>query len=183
MADVFPEQPTSVLVFANGSGEPIAVPSDVVTAGERAYRCHLMRVGGNSWEEIATAELYPSGSAAKYDVDRYIEEGKALVVESSQRQMLTLEVARLDRLQHSVWAAAMGGHVPSVSVAMSIIMNRAKLVGLDAEKMNVDALARTVVVPSSSDGYIAALKSAAGVVTQLSDSDDESENQQGDHHE
>ena len=156
-----------VLVFRNGAGDPIAVPSDVVTAAERAYRCHKARIGGKSWEQIAEEEQYPSAAACKYDVDRYLEEGKALVVESSQRQMLTLEVARMDALQSAIWPQAMMGHVPSVTAALSIIKERSRLVGLDPEKMAEQAeQARTVIhVPQDSQGYIASLQRAAGPAT------------------
>lgn len=154
----------NVLVFRNAANEPIAVPTEVVTAAERAYRCHSWRIEGRSWEWIAQQEGYPSAKAAAYDVERYLDEGRALVVEKSARQMLTLEVARMDALQSALWPMAMKGHVQSATAVLSIIVNRSKLVGLDPEKMNEDAAAqaRTVVVPSHEDGYLAALKSAAG---------------------
>lgn len=151
----------NVLVFRGPMGDPIAVPTEVVTEAERAFRCYQLRVGGLSWAEIATLELYPSAGAAMYDVNRYMAEAKALVVESSAREMLTLEVNRLDALQHALWANAMTGHVPSVTAALSIIVNRAKLIGLDPDKMN-DVAARTVVVPQDDDGFLAALKTLAG---------------------
>lgn len=152
-----------VLVFRTPSGDPIAVPSDVVTEGERAYRCYQARIGGMSWREIADLELYPSAGAAMYDVKRYMEEAKSLVVEASAREMLTLEVNRLDALQHALWANAMSGHVPSAGLAMNIIMNRAKLVGLDPEKMGEAAAGgRTVVVSGEGDGFLEELKVLAG---------------------
>ena len=155
---------SNVLVFRNTAGDPIAVPSDVVTAAERAYRCYMSRVAGMSWAEIATAEGYPTGASARYDVERYLSEGKALVVEASQRDMLILEIHRLDALQHAVWPGAMAGHVPSVTAALAIVNSRAKLVGLDPDKLD-DAAAKaarnTVVVPPDDAGYIKALQRAA----------------------
>lgn len=153
----------NVLVFRTPSGEPIAVPDEVVTEGERAYRCYRHRIDGLSWREIAEMELYPSAGAAMYDVKRYMAEAKALVVEESAREMLTLEVNRLDALQHALWANAMSGHVPSAGLAMNIIMNRAKLIGLDPEKMGETAAGgRTVVVSGDDDGFLAELKQLAG---------------------
>ena len=150
-----------VLVFRNGGGEPIAVPDDVVTAAERAYRCHKMRIGGASWDAIALEEKYPNAAAAAHDVKRYLAEGASLVVEKSAREMLTLEVMRMDALQNALWRQAMSGHVPSVTACLSIIVNRARLIGLDPEKMNETA-AVTVVVPVEGSAYMAALQSAAG---------------------
>jgi hypothetical protein len=157
------EQPPegTVLVFRGPMNDPIVVPTAVATEAERAFRCYGLRVEGMSWAQIATAELYPSASAAMHDVKRYMEEAKALVTEHSQREQLTLEVNRLDALQHAVWANAMTGHVPSAAFAMNVVMNRAKLVGLDPDKM-ADATARTVVVPVDDDGFLAALKTLAG---------------------
>ena len=153
----------TVLVFRNPAGDPIAVPEDVVTAAERAYRCYQMRIGGQSWAQIAEAELYPSASAAKYDVDRYMAEARAMVVESSAQEILTLEVHRLDALQHALWMSAMTGHVPSAALVVNIIMNRAKLVWETRERMGDElSTSRTVVVPQSDDGFLQTLKDAAG---------------------
>ena len=157
------EQPSNVLVFRNNTGQPVAVPEDVVTASERAYRCHKMRIAGHSWEAIAQQEGYQTAKQAKYDVDRYLEEARSLVVESSQREMLTLEVGRLDALQSALWPQAMAGHVPSAGAVLNIITTRSKLVGLDPDKMAQQAdEARTVVlVPHESAGYIESLQRAA----------------------
>lgn len=167
MDDVPKDGKAKVLVFRNATGEPIAVPADIVTEAERAYRCYQMRIGGMAWSEISILENYPSPGAAKYDVDRYMAEAKALVVEASARDMLTLEVHRLDALQHAMWDAAMAGDTRSGSLVMGIIINRAKLIGLDPEKMADDAdRARTVVIPMEEQAYMAALQKAAN------DSDD-----------
>lgn len=151
-----------VLVFRNGNNQPIAVPAAIVTEAERAYRCWQMRIGGKSWSEIALEEQYPSPGAAKADVDRYMAEARSLVAEASMKEALTLEVARLDALQAAVWPQAMAGHVPSATFVMNNVMNRAKLQGLDPEKMAEAAQeARTVVVPTDSASYIAELKKHA----------------------
>lgn len=158
-----PPGDNNVLVFRNGAQEPVAVPAEVVTEAERAYRCYTAHLGGRSWEQIAMDERYPSALAAKSDVDRYMSEGKALVLESSQRDMLVLEVARLNALQMSVWPMATSGHIPSVAAAINIIKLRSQLVGLDPDKMADQAdQARTVVyVGKESEDYIAGLKKAA----------------------
>jgi len=161
--DPLEERSGTVLVFRNQHGEPIAVPDEVVTAGERAYRAYQEHLSGKSWDQIAIEEQYPSASAVRYDVQRYMDEAQALVVERSARQLLQLEVARMDALQAAVWPQALRGHVQSAALALNIIIQRAKLVGLDPEKMNdADTKAHTVVVPSQSDGYIDAMKRAAG---------------------
>ena len=155
---------TNVLVFRNPVGEPIAVPDDVVTAAERAYRCWRARVGGKSWAVIAEEEHYPSPRAAKYDVDRYLEEARSLVVEKSAQDMLTLEVARLDELQRGVWPQAMNGHLPSATLVLNIIRIRADLLGLTggaAVDPSSSGSRTVVVVGADSPGYIASLQRAS----------------------
>lgn len=152
-----------MLVFRGTNGQPVAVPSEVVTAGERAYRCHCLRMAGKSWEDIAAEEGYPNGRAAMADVKRYLEEGASMIIESSSRQMLALEVSRLDALQSAIWDSAMAGSIPAVKMAMDLIRTRSTLVGLDPEKMAQEGeIARTVVVMGEDGGYLAGLKLAAG---------------------
>jgi hypothetical protein len=154
-------KPADVLVFRNASNEPIVVPAEVVTAQERIYRCHLASVGGASWEQIALDEGYPSPGAAAAVVRKYLKEGAALVAESSARDMLSQEVRRFDALQHALWPQAMSGFVPAVNACVNIINARARIVGLDPEKMDSSGPV-TVVVPPDSAAYMAALKKAAG---------------------
>lgn len=156
------EHVATVLVFRNGDSQPVPVPEDVVEAAERVYRCHKRRIRGEDWAVIASEEGYESVGACQYDVARWKEEAQALVIENSVREMITLEVARLDALQSALWPAAMKGHVQSAMGAMNIIVNRSKLMGLDPEKLRDDAdRARTVVVPADDDSYIAGLRQAA----------------------
>lgn len=155
-----PPEDNNVLVFRNPMGQPTVVPSAVATEGERAYRCYLNRVGGMSWSQIAEAEGYPNAAAAHADVARYMTEAKALIAESSMRDMLTLEVARLDAMQASFWGQALKGHVPSGRMVLDVIKIRAAMVGLDPEKMGEAAqAARTVVISTDTEsGFIEDLK-------------------------
>lgn len=155
--------PENVLVFRNSTGQPVIVPNAVATEAERAYRAYTMHVGGKSWQEIANEEKYPSAGSAKADVDRYMDEAAALVADRSARKMLNLEVTRLDALQAAIWPQAMAGHIPSAALVMNIVMNRSRLVGLDPEKMNeeLNASARTVVVPGDTTSFIETMKRQA----------------------
>lgn len=155
------EHEAKVLVFRTAANDTFAVPDDVVTEAERAYRCHQHHLQGKSWDEIALEEQYPSGRAAKADVDRYMAEARSLVSEKTMRDMLTLEVMRLDALQAAIWPNAMMGHVPSATFVLNVIMSRAKLIGLDPDRMAEQLQQRqshTVIVPPDSDGYVAALQ-------------------------
>lgn len=161
MSDDKKDKSADVLVFRTAGNEPIAVPADVVTQVERAYRCHQDRIAGKSWAEIAEREKYPSAAAASADVSRYMAEAAALVLERTAKVMLALEVERLDALQTAVWAQAMVGHIPSVNAALSIIVQRSKLLKLDQPEVSAEHV-RTVVVPAEAAGYMRALQEAAG---------------------
>jgi hypothetical protein len=152
----------NVLVFRNDIGQPVAVPGEIVTASERAYRCYRLRVEGLTWEQVAIKEGYPTGSACKAEVDRYTKEGAALVTERSQKEMLTLEITRMDALQSAVWTRAMGGNIPAATLAMNLIMNRAKLLNLINGEIVEERGPATLVVPNDAEGFLNSLKSLAG---------------------
>lgn len=173
-----PEEIKNVLVFRNSSGQPVAVPDDVVTQAERAYRCYMSHLGGKEWAVIAQEEGYPSARAAKYDVDRYMEEAKSLVTTKSQKEMLELETARLDYLQSQLWPAVQAGSIVAIKEVRAIIMDRAKVTTFISEIPDTDenGTKRTVVISGqvSSTSYIEGLKRAAGDDTPLgSTTDDE----------
>jgi hypothetical protein len=172
-----PEDPDNVLVFRNPAGQPVAVPAQVVTEAERAYRCYMMNLGGKSWHEIAVLESYPSASAAKYDVDRYMEEARAMIVEASQQKMLVREVARLDYLQDRIWPGVQAGSLAAVQQARGIIMDRVKLIEAVAMLKHLEGGAshNTVVIGSyataDKESYIGALAAAAGDTPRTSSTD------------
>lgn len=152
-----------VLVFRNADNQPIPVPGELVESNDRTYRCYLSRLKGLSWEEIAAQENYASARQAMYEVQRYLDEAAELVAETTKKNMLLLEVSRLDALQAALWPEALKGHVASVGMAMNLILNRAKLLQLDlyVEPTEVPGVSRTVIIPSDSDGYMSALEQVA----------------------
>lgn len=153
----------TVLVFRNANGQPVAVPEAVVVEAERPYRSYQLHMQGKSWAAIAKEESYADAAAARYDVGRYIEEGKALVVTESRRNQLQLEVARLDYAQSVIWAQMETGHLPAVKEVVNIIMSRAKLLALAemAENEGGEDGPTTVIVPNG-DEYELELRKQAG---------------------
>jgi len=152
-----------VLVFRRpDNNRPVAVPDEVVLGAERPYRAYRARMTGMSWQQVAIEEGYTSPQAAALEVNRYLEEGRKLVSDASAGALINLELSRLDALQEAIWPAAMGGHLPSVSVTMQLVMSRVKLMGLEvlAEKGEGTGAPRTVVVPMDSAGFVAALQEA-----------------------
>jgi len=151
-----PRKEGEVLVFRHPTTQrPVVVPDDVATAAERPYRAYKARLTGMSWEEVALLERYPNARAAAAEVNRYLEEGRALVAEASAGALIGLELARLDALQHAIWPSAMEGTLPAVSMSMQLVLARVKLMGLEleAEKGAAGGAPTTVVVPMDSEGY------------------------------
>lgn len=160
-----PQDGAEVLAFRNSAGEPVVVPTAVATEAERAYRCYQKRLEGIPWEVIAREEQYPSAAACKADVDRYLAEARSLVVESSAKEMLRTEMARMDMLQTFIWGAAEDGSIPAVSEIRQLIMGRAKLAVYLGQGMTEESdTTQTVVVPRDSGHYLATLQGAAGTV-------------------
>jgi hypothetical protein len=129
-------------------------------ADERAHLAYEMRQDGKSWYSIAKALNLTEG-AAQHSVTRAIEQAAALVSEESKRQLLALEVARLDRLQDAYWAQAMGGNIRAADFALRVIMARVKTLQLDVIP-ETSVTNNTLVVAGSSEEYVAALRAIAG---------------------
>jgi hypothetical protein len=127
---------------------------------EKARLAYEMRQDGKSWFTIAKA-LGITESAASMSVANAMEKAAAYVSTESKRQMLTLEVDRLDRLQDAYWPQAMGGNLRAADFALRTIMARAKLLQLDViPETNVTN--NTLVVTGSTEEYVAALRAIAG---------------------
>jgi pantothenate synthetase len=115
-----------------------------LAAARRAQAVQL-KASGLTYAAIAI----DMGYANRGTVYRIISEAlKAQNVEAVD-QLRNLEVARLDKLQLSMWPAAMAGDVHAASVVTRIILTRCRLLGLErASVLSHDASKpRTLVVP------------------------------------
>jgi len=81
----------------------------------------------------------------------YVRSPEALKAQNVEAvdQLRNLEVARLDKLQLSMWPGAMAGDVHAASVVTRVIVTRCRLLGLEcAGGLGVDvSKPRTLVVP------------------------------------
>jgi hypothetical protein len=161
--DLPPQQ--TLQVFRGATGQPVAVPAQIVAESERPYRCYMLHIQGLTWEKVAELESYPDWRAAKEDVKRYLDEGRALVEDFNRKQLLEREVARLDQVMTMAWPAAAKGSAPHMNIILGTIGARAKLLRLDQDVRDDDDTlkGRTVVAPADSDGFRAALAQVPGV--------------------
>ena len=71
--DDCPEKAGEVLVFRQPeTGRPVAVPNEVVSEVERAYKAYQDKLTGKSWETIAVEGMWPSAQAAAREVQLYL---------------------------------------------------------------------------------------------------------------
>ena len=114
-------------------------------AAARRVRAVELRTAGHTYHQIATELGYANRGTVYRVVANALETHTVEAVEN----LRYLEVARLDALQLAVWHKAMDGDVPSAAVAIRIIMERWRLLGLEGSGApTVDSsIPKTLVVP------------------------------------
>lgn len=155
-----PDDKHTVLAFRGTTG-PVVVPDDVATHNDRVYRAYKMHLEGTSWADIAQREQWVTPVAVRAEVARYVREGAALLQEWTAKELVVLEVDRLNKLQEAVWPRAMAGDVQSVKSVLDIIRMRAKLTGLEALSDTPAAAMTVVMAGGSKEDFIDALQAAA----------------------
>lgn len=124
---------------------------------QKAKKAYQLRQAGASWWDIAE-ELKVSEPQVRKSVAELINDAADTVDYYERRQVLSLELNRLDALQQAVWADAMDGKVTAVQAALSIMDRRAKWLGFAEPPEQQSATATTIVVPNDSKSYLAALE-------------------------
>lgn len=133
---------------------------------QMAKRAHQMRREGMSWWDIAET-LKITEYAASALVSERIRAAAELVDEHAKREMLTMEIDRLDQLQRAVWTDAIGGDRQAVETCLKIIQTRSKILGLD-QATDTSTTVNTIVVPGNSAEYIAALQAVRSNILEAS---------------
>jgi hypothetical protein len=97
---------------------------------------------GKSYDEIARAVGYSHRGSAHRAVFKALDDQEAEDVV----HLRTIEVARLDRLQHALWDRAVGGEVDAVLAVLRIMDRRMRLLGLADAKFRGQACEDTVAL-------------------------------------
>jgi hypothetical protein len=135
-----------------------------------ARRAWELKRAGRSWWEIAETLQIPE-ARGKALVDKAIAAAADLVSEHEKRQLLVMEVERLDALQAAHWdsatewteVAGIDGpqqQPPSVKAGefiLKVSAQRARLLGLD-EAASTSVTSQTVIVGGTSAEYIDTLR-------------------------
>lgn len=127
---------------------------DVKTMEERAYRAYQMRLGGQDWNAIAKSLAYKSPARAKREVDDLISKAAAVASDDRKREIVEMELDRLDALQNAVWGMAIGGDLKAVETTLKIMGHRARLLALGEETTSNSV--QTVIV--AGEDYVETLR-------------------------
>lgn len=120
-----------------GKGRPATDGKAIDVAKRRAQLLELRRAG-YTFQEIVTRhpELgYRSASNAVQDAQRALHK----LVDEPARDVLALELSRLNALTQGLWKAARSGDEKAVDRVLRVMERRAKLLGLDYADRNTDA--------------------------------------------
>jgi hypothetical protein len=86
-----------------------------------------LRLTGASYREIELATKIPRSTAQKM-----AEDAVDAIKRETAEQVVSLELARLDRMLRGIWTDAIDGDVKSIDRALKIMERRAKYLNLDA---------------------------------------------------
>ena len=112
-------------------------------AAARHARAVELATAGLTYEQIA-AEL---GYANRGTVHRIVAQTLRRETVEAVDELRRLELDRLDALQRSLWAAAMGGDIEAAKAVARIVESRCRLLGLVPARTAPSPSPRTVVVP------------------------------------
>ena len=98
-----------------------------VTVSDRRTKAVRLAASGMDYTQIAQQLGYHDRSGAFKAIRGALAARQAEAVD----ELRALEIDRLDRLQASVWDAALEGDIPSVDRVLKVIAARVRLLGLD----------------------------------------------------
>jgi len=115
---------------------------------ERIMRAFELRKAGKTYREIGDALGY-SHEMARKDIQGVLQ-GIAEETIGSAKEVLSIELARLDTLQYAVWSMARTGDISCINTILKIMERRAKLLGLDISR-NVNVMVTAEDIAKMSD--------------------------------
>jgi hypothetical protein len=90
------------------------------------------RLQGHAYWRIAKAMGCDASTVHNYVVKAL----KEMIPPDSAQQVLRLELARLDAMQAAIFSSANAGDIPAIDATLRIMAQRARLLGLNADKPN-----------------------------------------------
>lgn len=156
----------TVVVRDPESGQPIAIPDEIIAENDIIYRAYLKHRQGLSWDQIAYLDGWDSPTVCAAHVKAYLKAGASIWGDLNREEALAMEIARLDFLQTKLWDKAANGNVAAIHEVRGIIRDRVEYRQLGKtpeEAEGGDAGKTPLTLIRGSDGtYAADLKTASG---------------------
>lgn len=149
----------TVIAFRGSANRPVVVPAEVAYDAEKIYRCHVKKLSGKSWNQVAREEGFPNAMSCRLQVERYLAEGRSMVEQYTAKQMLTNEIMLLDYLQSKLWQQVEVGDRQAIETVMKIADKRVVWQNLEVQDDARATEVHTIVVPGNE--YTSYLKEAA----------------------
>jgi hypothetical protein len=124
-----------------------------------ALKAYKLRLQGRSLWDVSEECQVPERAIGSM-INDHLYEAAQLIGEGARRELLALEVDRLDQLQSGIWRLAMSGDLPAIDRVIKIIHERASLLNLN-DGVTTSVTNNTVVVAGTGPDYIAALQAYA----------------------
>lgn len=96
-----------------------------------AYEAYKLRLKGADWQTISEQTGYSNRTSCQVAVKNYLERAAVERSAEKKREVLELEIARLDALQEAYWDAAMKMDDKAAQIVLKTMQQRAKLRGLE----------------------------------------------------
>lgn len=127
---------------------------------DKAELAYQMRIGGKLPSEIAKElDIQYVDDVYRMFAERY-QHDAAYLTDQDRKNILAMELVRLEALQAAVWPAAMMGDPKSVDSALRVIATRAKITGLElADPVSQKNL--VLIMGEKEADYIKALQAAS----------------------
>jgi hypothetical protein len=129
-------------------------PSDTFDA---AYKAHMARVAGKSWEDAAKAAGYPSAMSAARAVTSYLQRAAANQSAQHQQEALQTQVTRYETVLASWWQLGTTGHDDKAAMVVLRALERIDRV-LKLTDSDVAVTRETLVISADPDEYVRQLK-------------------------
>jgi|SRR5690625_1532125 len=98
-----------------------------IDANEKRVRAVELRKAGATYDQIAGQVGYSSRASAYRAIKKALDDA----VSEPAKELVSMELERLDALQLGVWQQARTGHLGSIDRVLKIMERRARLLGLD----------------------------------------------------
>lgn len=137
----------TVVAFRGSANRPVVVPEEVAIDAEIVYRCHVKKLSGKTWADIAREEGFPTSASCREQVTRYLAEARAMVEAHTAKQMLVNEVMLLDYLQTRLWPDVEAGDRQAIETVVKIADKRVTWQNLAIADAAKPTEVHTIIVP------------------------------------